>query len=582
MLAAFFDHESGKSGKSLIRAQNMKKNWWQKSVVYQIYPKSFKDSNGDGIGDINGITEKLEYLKKLGIDVIWLSPIYESPDVDNGYDISDYRKIRADYGTMSDFLVMLSRAHELGIKVIMDLVVNHTSDQHPWFLESEKGRDSAKRDYYIWKDPVNGKEPNNWGSCFAGPAWQYDENSGQYYLHLFAREQPDLNWDNANVRKDIYSMMRWWLDKGIDGFRMDVISLISKEPGLPDGKAGFNGYAPFTSCAHGPHVHEFLREMNDEVLSKYNKLMTVGECCAATLEEAPKYANSDGSELSMIFQFQHMSLDNDPETGSKWTIRKINIVELKRVLSSWQEKLYGKAWNSLFWNNHDQPRIVSRLGNDGKYREKSAKMLGTCLHMMQGTPYIYQGEELGMTNMRFDSPEDFRDIDSINGYREILDKKLMEPGEAFRAVCYKSRDNARTPMQWDNSENSGFTTAAPWIGVNPNYLEINAEEELKRKDSVFYYYQKLIALRKQYEVIVYGKYQLLDPENPDTYMYTRTLRDEKIICICNFTEKSCNVSIPDEYVRPSKILISNTDQIQIEKDLVHLGPYDAFVLYRSE
>ena len=380
----------------------MEKAWWKESVVYQIYPRSFCDSNGDGIGDLNGITGKLDYLKELGIDVIWLSPVYQSPNDDNGYDISDYKAVMAEFGTMEDYDRMLGRAHELGIKIMMDLVVNHTSDEHPWFIESRSSKDNAYRDYYIWKDGRDGKEPNNWGACFGGSAWKYDEKTKQYYLHLFSTKQPDLNWENPLVRKEVFDMMTWWCDKGIDGFRMDVISLISKTPGLPDGRVGKSGYGD-PGCANGPRVHEFLKEMNREVLSKYD-LITVGECSGVTVEEAKKYASSAGDELNMVFQFEHMDLDGGE--SFKWNHKKIRLTELKQVMSKWQTELEGKAWNSLYWCNHDQPRMLSRLGNDSSlYRERSAKLLGTCLHMMQGTPYIYQGEELGMTNYPFTSLE---------------------------------------------------------------------------------------------------------------------------------------------------------------------------------
>lgn len=380
----------------------MEKKWWKESVVYQIYPRSFKDSNGDGIGDINGITSKLDYLKELGIDVIWLSPVYKSPNDDNGYDISDYRDIMDEFGTMEDFDKLLNEAHKRNIKILMDLVVNHTSDEHKWFVESRKSRDNKYRDYYIWREGKDGKEPNNWGSIFGGSAWQYDENTNMYYLHLFSKKQPDLNWENETVRNEIYDMMKWWLDKGIDGFRMDVISMISKDQKFPDGKNG--DFGPYS--IHGPRVHEFLKEMNKEVLSKYD-IMTVGETAGVTIDEAKKYAGFDSNELNMVFQFEHMDLDNNKDY--KWNDEPVKLTKLKEVMGKWQTELEGEAWNSLFWNNHDQPRVVSRFGNDSdEYREVSAKMLGTCLHMMKGTPYIYQGEELGMTNIYFNSIDEYR------------------------------------------------------------------------------------------------------------------------------------------------------------------------------
>ncbi len=554
----------------------MEKAWWKEAVVYQIYPRSFMDSNGDGIGDLNGITEKMGYLEKLGIDVIWLSPVYESPNDDNGYDISNYQGIMKDFGTMEDFDRMLASAHAHGIKIVMDLVVNHTSDEHPWFVESRKSRENPYRDYYFWREGKDGKEPNNWGSCFSGSAWQYDEETQMYYLHLFSKKQPDLNWDNPAVREEVFSMMDWWCQKGIDGFRMDVISMISKVPGLPDGKAGDSGRGDFGPyVCNGPHVHEYLQEMNQKVLSKYD-LLTVGECSGVTVEEAKKYASLDGSELSMVFQFEHMDLDGG-ET-SKWCDRKINLVELKKVLSKWQVSLEGKAWNSLYWCNHDQPRMLSRLGNDSpEYRELSGKMLATCLHMMQGTPYVYQGEELGMTNVPFETMEDFRDIESINAYRELVGQGVLDGKTMMKYLRYKSRDNARTPVQWSDEKNAGFTTGTPWIMVNPNYREINAKEQLSREDSMFYYYQKLIALRHEMDLIVYGSYQLLLPEDPAIFAYTRTLGEEKLLVVCNFSEESQQFLLPEEFHgREGRLLISNYQQ-EARAEKQTLRPYEAFV-----
>ena len=555
----------------------MEKKWWKESVVYQIYPRSFKDSNGDGIGDINGITEKLDYLKELGIDAIWLSPVYQSPNDDNGYDISDYQAIMEEFGTMEDFDRMLAEAHKRGIRIVMDLVVNHTSDEHAWFVESKKSKENPYRDYYIWREGKDGKEPNNWGSVFNGSAWVYDETTDMYYLHMFSKKQPDLNWDNPKVRGEVFSMMNWWCEKGIDGFRMDVISMISKAEGLPDGKVygGLYGDAsPYVQ--NGPHVHEYLQEMNKEVLSKYD-LLTVGECAGVTIEEAKKYASNKGTELGMVFQFEHMDLDQGE--FSKWSDKKVKLTALKENLTKWQNELEGKAWNSLYWCNHDQPRIVSRFGNDSKeYREVSAKMLATCLHLMQGTPYVYQGEELGMTNVPFASIDEFKDIESINAYHEYVESGLISKEDMMRYLCYKSRDNARTPMQWNNQENAGFTTGTPWIKVNPNYVEINAEEEVKRADSVFSYYKKLIALRHQEEVIVYGHYELLLPESEELYVYTRELGEEKLLVICNFTENEVSYTVPDEFVG-KEILISNYEEQEIKKEL-SLKPYEAIVIRR--
>ncbi len=556
------------------------KAWWKESVVYQIYPRSFKDTNGDGIGDLNGITEKLDYLKELGVDVIWLSPVYQSPNDDNGYDISDYQAIMPEFGTMEDFDRMLGEAHKRGLRIVMDLVVNHTSDEHPWFVESRKSTDNPYRDYYIWRQGKGGeetarKEPNNWGSFFSGSAWEYDKETDMYFLHLFSKKQPDLNWENDKVREEVFSMMDWWLKKGIDGFRMDVISLISKVQSFPDGPAKehspYGDAGPFT--ANGPRVHEYLKEMNQKVLSKYD-IMTVGEASGVTVEEAKKYASLDGSELNMVFQFEHMDLDGG-ETF-KWNDRKIDLVELKETLSKWQRELDGKAWNSLYWDNHDQPRIVSRLGDDKTYRERSAKMLATCLHMMQGTPYIYQGEELGMTNVPFQGIEDFRDIESINAFRDLTGRGMDEE-TVLRYIRYKSRDNARTPFQWDDSQAAGFTTGTPWIMVNPNYKEINAKRALEEKDSVFYYYQKLIHLRKQYPVIVYGHYDLLLPDSRQLYVYTREYEGDRLLTICNFTGQKVEYTLLDGF-KDGEILISNTGRSQAE-EVLGLEPYEALVLY---
>ena len=549
----------------------MKKAWWKEAVVYQIYPRSFCDSNGDGIGDLNGITSKLDYLRELGIDVIWLSPVYKSPNDDNGYDISDYEDIMTEFGTMVDFDRMLAAAHERGIKIVMDLVVNHTSDEHPWFVESRSSKDNEKRDYYIWKEPKDGKEPNNWGSAFSGPAWKYDEKTEMYYLHLFSVKQPDLNWENPKVRKEVFDMMTRWCEKGIDGFRMDVISLISKPEGYPDAKV-VGLYGDMCICANGPKVHDYLKEMNEKVLSKYD-IMTVGETAGVTLEEAKKYAKTDGSELNMVFQFEHMDLDSGEKF--KWSTKPMPLVPLKENLSKWQKGLDGVAWNSLYFCNHDQPRIVSRLGDESDdYRELSAKCIATCLHMMQGTPYVYQGEELGMTNTVFNSVDDFRDLESINAYRELVESGLFTKEDMFPKIAHKSRDNARTPMQWDASENAGFTTGTPWIKVNPNYKKINVADQLRREDSVFHYYQKLIRLRKENEIIVYGNYELLLPEDDNIFAYTRSLDGKKLLTVCNFskTEQKFDFSGYEK----AKVLISNYERDIRENSM--LKPYEAVVL----
>ena len=548
-----FKYERGKEDMVLNKA------WWKEAVVYQIYPRSFMDSNGDGIGDLNGITEKLEYLKELGIDVIWLSPVYQSPNDDNGYDISDYQAIMEEFGTMEDYDRMLARAHELGIKIMMDLVVNHTSDEHAWFVESRKSVDNPYRDFYIWRKGKDGKEPNNWGSCFSGSAWKYDPQTDMYFLHLFSKKQPDLNWDNPKVRDQVFEMMNWWCEKGIDGFRMDVISLISKPEGLPDGIPGETGYAD-SGCANGPHVHEYLKEMNRKVLSHYD-LITVGEAAGVTLEEAKKYANADGSELNMVFQFEHIG--GGPEADNhygKWDSHKMPLPVWKKILSRWQTGLEGKAWNSLFLSNHDQPRSVSWFGNDSEqYREISAKMLGTCLHMMQGTPYVYQGEELGMCNAYFDQLEDYRDIESLNAYKELTETCGVSHEEMMGYLKRISRDNARTPMQWDDSANAGFTTGTPWIKVNSNYKTVNAKQQTTDPDSVFSYYKELIRLRHENDIIVYGEYELLEPQNEELFIYTRSWNNEQLMVLCNFTEKDIVIpaAVTAQILADAQILISN-------------------------
>lgn len=556
----------------------MEKKWWKESVVYQIYPKSFKDSNGDGIGDIKGIIEKLDYLKELGVNVLWISPMLESPQDDNGYDISDYRRIYEDYGTMEDYEEMLSEAHKRDIKVLMDLVVNHTSDEHNWFIESRKSKDNPYRDYYIWKDPVNGKEPNNWGGVFGGSAWEYDEKTQMYYLHLFSKKQPDLNWENEKVRREVYDMMTFWCEKGIDGFRMDVISMISKNQAFPDGEVKNGLYGDFNPyCVHGPRIHEFLQEMNKEVLSRYD-IMTVGETSGVTIEEAQKYAGEDRNELNMVFQFEHVE-DACGDHG-KWTTAKFNFRDFKKTMIKWQEELQGKAWNSLFLGNHDQPRSVSRFGNDNPaYRETSAKMLATCLHMMQGTPYVYQGEELGMTNAYFDKLEDYRDIESINFFTELTEAGIMTPEYMMKCLMLRSRDNARTPMQWNDSAQGGFTSGEPWIRINPNYKEINAAQQLGDPDSVFHYYQKLIRLRKEKDIIVYGDFEALCRDDDKIFAYTRKLDQKKLLTVCNFSDQDAEMEIPEEFAG-AQCLITNLGRTVFDRNFV-LRPYEAFVLYKE-
>ena len=556
----------------------MEKKWWKESVVYQIYPKSFKDSNGDGVGDIRGIIQKLDYLKELGVNVLWISPMLESPQDDNGYDISDYRRIYKEYGTMEDYEELLSEAHKRDIRILMDLVVNHTSDEHNWFVESRKSKDNPYRDYYIWKDPVNGKEPNNWGGAFGGSAWEYDPQTQMYYLHLFSKKQPDLNWENEKVRQEVYDMMTFWCEKGIDGFRMDVISMISKDQTFPDGEMNNSLYGDFGPyCVHGPRVHEFLQEMNREVLSRYD-IMTVSETSGVTIEEAQKYAGEAGKELNMAFQFEHV--DNGSGDYGKWTTEKYDFKEFKRIMIKWQEELQGKAWNSLFLGNHDQPRSVSRFGNDNPaYRETSAKMLATCLHMMQGTPYVYQGEELGMTNVYFDKLEDYRDIESINFFTELTEAGLMTPEYMMKCLMLRSRDNARTPMQWDDSEQAGFTDGESWIKVNPNYKEINAAQQLEDPNSIFYYYQKLIRLRKEKDIIVYGGFEPLYRDDEQIFAYIRRQEQEKLLTVCNFSDKNAEMEIPEEF-KGAECLITNLDRTVFEGRIV-LKPYEAFVLYKK-
>lgn len=560
----------------------MKRTWWKEAVVYQIYPRSFKDTNGDGIGDLKGITEKLDYLKELGIDVIWLSPVYQSPNDDNGYDISNYREIMTEFGSMADFEEMLAAAHQRNIRIVMDLVVNHTSDEHAWFVESRKSLDNTYRDYYIWrKGKSEGVPPNNWGSWFSGSAWQYDEMTDMYYLHLFSKKQPDLNWENDKVRQEVYDMMRWWCDKGIDGFRMDVISLISKTEEMPDGIVGENrqygDFGPYT--VHGPKVHQYLKEMNREVLSKYD-LLTVGETAGVTVEEAARYAGEDEAELNMVFHFEHVELGN---RENKWNLEPIRLTDFKKVMAKWQTELYGKAWNSLYLENHDQPRSVSRFGNDSpEYRERSAKMLATCIHMLQGTPYIYQGQELGMTNYPFTDISQFNDIENKNAYRElVLESGQREEKELIRCFQYKSRDNARTPMQWDNKPGAGFTDGTPWLAINPNYVSINAMEQVNNLSSVFHYYKKLIALRKQYDIIVYGKFELLLPDSETIFAYIRSLGEEKLLVICNFSKQEQEVTVPAEFNGlTAQVLISNYGKTKLKKEEV-LRPYEAIVIHIS-
>ncbi|WP_163539854.1 alpha-glucosidase [Gracilibacillus sp. YIM 98692] len=555
--------------------QKNEKDWWRKSVVYQIYPQSFNDSNNDGVGDIPGIIEKLDYLKTLGVDVIWLSPIYDSPQEDNGYDIRNYRQVFEKYGTIEDLEHLIAEVHKRDMKVILDLVVNHTSDEHPWFIESKKGKNNSYRDYYIWKDgKANGQSPNNWGSIFSGSAWEYDVNTEQYYLHLFAVKQPDLNWENEKVRENIYDMMHYWLGKGIDGFRMDVINFISKDQRFPDGEikdgALYGDSGPY--FVNGPRIHEYLQEMNQKVISHYD-VMTVGEMPGASTEDARIYTNPESKELNMIFTFEHMSLDQKGD--DKWDLEPLNLIDLKENFEKWQVGLHGIGWNSLYWNNHDQPRVVSRFGDNTGYREKSAKMLAICLHMMQGTPYIYQGEEIGMTNVQFDDLSDYRDIELFNMYEEKQSiswshDKIME------AIYAKGRDNARTPMQWNEEKNAGFSQADPWIKVNSNYQEINAEKALADADSIFHFYRRLIQLRKELDIITEGDFQLLLRDDSQIFAYKRRYNNQDLIVLCNFSSEKQDLSkdITERIVDAEKIIsnedVSKPDQLSSYEAAVYL------------
>lgn len=532
--------------------------WWQKAVVYQIYPRSFQDSNGDGIGDIPGIISRLDYLQLLGITAIWLSPVYQSPNDDNGYDISDYEAIMDEFGSMADMENLITEAQKRDIKIVMDLVVNHTSDEHAWFVEAKKGKDNPYRDYYVWRDSVNGGVPNDLHSTFSGSAWELDEDSGQYYLHLFSKKQPDLNWENETVRKEVYAMMNFWLDKGIGGFRMDVIDLIGK---LPD--QGVTG--------NGPLLHTYLQEMNQATFGSHD-VMTVGETWGATPEISKLYSDPARNELSMVFQFEHIGLDQQAGKD-KWDLKPLSIGQLKQVLSKWQTSLGHEGWNSLFWNNHDLPRIVSRWGNDGQYRVESAKMFAILLHMMKGTPYIYQGEEIGMTNCPVSTIEEVDDIESINMYHERLSQGYTKEA-IIASINAKGRDNARTPMQWDETANAGFTTGTPWLHVNPNYPEINVKKSLADKNSVFYTYKKLIELRKAHALIVWGDYQLIEETEEEVFAYYREYAGEKWLVVANISALEQTFMVNEEI---KEVLIHNYQTTLPKNGEVQLQPYEAFV-----
>jgi oligo-1,6-glucosidase len=556
--------------------------WWKECVVYQIWPRSFADGDGDGIGDLAGITSRLDYLATLGVDVLWLSPIYPSPQDDAGYDISDYQNIDATFGSLEQFDALLAAVHERGMKLIMDLVVNHTSNEHPWFVESRASKDNPMRDWYWWRparegmnagDP--GAEPNNWGSVFSGPAWELDDNTGEYYLHLFSRKQPDLNWENPEVRREIYSMMRWWLDRGVDGFRMDVINFISKDPGLPDGQVHDGGLygdgMPY--FVDGPRIHEFLQEMHRQVFSGREGLITVGEMPGVTVEEARLYTDPARRELDMVFQFEHVQVDHGE---TRWDPRPLRLRDLKAILGRWQTGLAEVGWNSLYWNNHDQPRVVSRFGDDGEHRVRSAKLLGTVLHLHRGTPYIYQGEELGMTNVPFDSIDDFSDIQSINHYAEAVSTG-DDPEAVVAALRVLARDNARTPMQWDDSRNAGFTSGTPWVTVNPNYEKINAQAEIADDDSVFHHYRRLIELRHTEPAVAHGDFHMLLADHDQVYAFTRRLGNTELLVLANFSGEPTTIEVPDaDRWKGTELLLANYP-VDAAEDVQHLSlrPWEA-------
>ena len=528
------------------QTMNPRHDWWKQSVVYQIYPRSFQDTNGDGIGDLPGITSRLDHLQQLGVDVVWLSPIYASPQDDNGYDISDYRNVAPEFGTMADFDAMLAGMHARGIKLMMDLVVNHSSDEHEWFRQARSSRDNPYHDHYIWRDPKpDGSPPTNWEAAFNGSVWEWNEPTGEYYLHMFSRKQPDLNWENPALRAEVYDVMRFWLDKGVDGFRMDVINMISKpwnaDGSLPDAPVVREGFLQpsFPMTCNGPRLLEFLREMREQVLDHYDTI-TVGEAPLATITQGRELTNPETGALNMLFQFEHMDLDSVGGTvGGKWVFKPLDLRDLKATMTRWQEALAGQGWNSLYLSNHDQPRPVSRFGDDGRYRVESAKMLAIFLHGMQGTPYVYQGEELGMTNVAFPSIEDYQDIESLNMYRVATEERGQDPAEVMASIYAKGRDNARTPMHWNAGANAGFTSGTPWLKLNPNFAQINAAQAAEDPDSVLHHYRRLIAMRRVHPVLVHGRYALLLPDHPQIYAYTRTLGTgdsaERWLIVCNFS-----------------------------------------------
>ncbi|MFA9559267.1 alpha,alpha-phosphotrehalase [Evansella sp. AB-rgal1] len=553
--------------------------WWRKSVVYQIYPKSFNDTTGNGVGDIQGIIDKLDYLNELGVDVIWLTPIYKSPQNDNGYDISDYYNIHEEYGKMEDFDRLLEGAHNRNIKVIMDIVVNHTSTEHQWFKKAALSRDNPYRNYYIWKDSVDGAEPTNWESKFGGSAWEFDENTGQYFLHLFDVTQADLNWENESVRDDVYDMMHYWFQKGVDGFRLDVINLISKDQRYPNDDGSTQPGDGRKFYTDGPRVHEFMQEMNKQVFSKYD-VMTVGEMSSTTIDHCIQYTNPERNELSMTFNFHHLKVDYP--NGEKWTKAPFDFQKLKQILSTWQVEMNkGGGWNALFWCNHDQPRIVSRYGNDETYHNKSAKMLATTIHMMQGTPYIYQGEEFGMTNPKFESIDQYRDVETLNIYKKMKEEGRTEQ-EIMEIIKEKSRDNSRTPVQWNSTEHGGFTTGTPWINVTNNYKEVNAEQAIYDPDSIFYFYKKLIQLRKEYDIITHGDYQLLHEGDKQLFAYIREYDDEILLVVNNFYEETAKFTFSGKQKLADyhcELILSNYDDSEANPSHIALRPYESLVYH---
>ncbi|ARK31232.1 glycoside hydrolase family 13 protein [Halalkalibacter krulwichiae] len=550
----------------------MKKTWWKEAVAYQIYPRSFMDSNGDGIGDIQGIISKLDYLKDLGIDVIWVCPIFKSPNDDNGYDISDYKGIMDDFGSMDDFDQLLKGVHDRGMKLILDLVINHTSDEHPWFIESRSSKDNPYRDYYIWDPGKNGKEPNNWESIFGGSAWEYDEDSKEYYMHVFSRKQPDLNWENPDVRKELYEMVNWWLDKGIDGFRVDAISHIKKVPGFPDMPNPKKlKYVPsFEGHMNREGIHEYLDELKRETFSKYN-IMTVGEANGVKVDQADKWVGETEGCFNMIFQFEHLDL------WGKGKDSGLDLQGLKETLTKWQKGLDGLGWNALFLENHDQPRSVSTWGNDNEYRVESAKALATMYFLMQGTPFIYQGQEIGMTNVQFDSIADYNDVAIRNLYRNETENGTSHE-EVMEIIWKSGRDNSRTPMQWNDETNAGFTKGQPWLKLNPNYLEVNVEQSMQDPNSIYHYYKNLIHLRKEHHALIYGSYELILAEHKKIYAYTRTFEDKTIIILVNLFDKKTTCVLPETITFDSlQLLISNYEENEGNENEIALNPYEARV-----